>query len=194
MKNTVKILALLCALALMLSLAACGGSTEQPQAPAQGGNEPDPNAGAADTGADDGQIVVGDPEPEDTRLDYGWIKFQMPEGYEDAQESDSYLTIRSTENSYHVIKVFREYKGDKTVAEMAAEKLASSDRYTPGETLTINGREWVTVNFTFNDNPSVFFFGEGYDKYYIRVTVFEMTADEPAVQTLLSDIELVPQE
>ncbi len=117
----------------------------------------------------------------------------MPEGWEDANESDEYETIADSANSKHIMKIFNETlpSSAPTAADKAAADLAkNADRYTDEGKQTIGNYEWTLVGFTFNGNPSVFAYADASDDTCVKVTVYELTAADPAVQTVLSTLAI----
>lgn len=179
MKTTIKILALMCALAMILTLAACGGKKE---------------AGSTDSGksaaSGSGEAASSAEEVQSNLTDFEWVKFEMPAGYSDAKESDYYVTIRQDDNDKHCMKISeRTLTGGKTAAELAAEK--ADDRYTPGESFIVNSREWYPVSFQFNKEDSVILYSDVDERNAAEITVYQMTQDDPDVQTVLNSIEFV---
>ena len=159
-----------CAFALTLGLAGCGGG-----------------------GGDDGGAAASDAPGTPTTIDYA--SFNMPDGWENAPESDSYVTIASKDNDEQVIKIFRETLfSDETIESVAAKRAGYYDAE-PGEPIVIGETTWIPVDFTFNDLPSRFFYAQLDDGNYMYVTAYELTdADEP-VQTVLSTLSVaVPEE
>ena len=162
--------AIACAFALTLALAGCGGG-----------------------GGDEGGAAASDAPGTPTTIQYA--SFNMPDGWGNFAESDSYVTIAEKENDDHMMKIFREklFEGD-TVESEAAERAGYYDAE-PGEPIVIGETTWIPVDFTFNDNPSRFFFAPIDDEYYMYVTAYEITdADEP-VQTVLGTLTVdVPED
>ena len=174
MKKTVKLLALICALVMLVSLAACGEKKDDTS------SKSGENTAEAETEA-----------PASNLTDYEWIKFEMPEGWADAKESDSYVTIREEADSDHVVKFFsHSYVTTKDLAEIV-EKDASYDteRYHVGETFDLNGRKYYPEYFKFNDNDSVTLYVEIDADHYCEISVFEMTETAEPIKTILNSME-----
>ena len=178
MKTTVKLVSLLCALLMVFSLAACGEKADTAK-----------DSDAKTTSSDSDSTPA--PAANDKLTDFGWVKFEMPEGYSDSKESDSYVTIAEDADSHHIIKFFSQtlFSG-KTAADVAAEK--ADDKNTLGEKITVNGRDWYPLYFKFNDKDSVKLYTDVNESKYVYLTVYEMTENEPAVQTVLNSIEIIP--
>lgn len=123
--------------------------------------------------------------------DYGWVSFDMPEGWVDANESDAYETIADAANSKHKIKIFKKTLSSSapTAADYAAKEVADhADKYTDEGKKTIGNYEWNLVGFTFNNNPSVYAYADVAEKKCVYCTIYEMTVDDPAAQTVLSTL------
>ena len=89
MKRSVRWLALICALMMTLSLFACGEKKEDAKSD-------------ADAAVD--------------LTDFGWVKFEMPEGWADAKESDAYVTVKEDADTHHIVKLFgNNYVVEKTI-------------------------------------------------------------------------------
>jgi len=161
MKRYVRVIALICALMMLLSLAACGGDTKETEAPTE--------------------------ESAVELTDFGWVKFEMPEGWVDAEESPAYITVREETDSHHVVKLFAyDYVTGESVERIAEEDVAGDpDRYTLDKAVEIGERTWYPVRFTFNGNDSVRMYTEIDSGHYCYATAFEMTESDPAVQTIL---------
>lgn len=174
MKQSVKILALICALILLVSLAACGDKKDD---------------SAAKKSDDSGSSDVNEPASDLT--DFGWVKFKIPEGWADNNESPAYVTVVEDADSHHIVKLFGYTYGTLTNPEDLAKNDAEKDpdRYTVDEPVEIGGRTWYPVRFTFNDVDSVRLFGEVDGEHYCYVTIFEQSENDPAVQTILNSIE-----
>lgn len=173
MQKAVKILALLCALVMLVSLAACGGDKKDDTVKK----------------TDDNTATEAAQEPAANLADFEWVKFEMPEGYKDMAESDSYVTIGETENSKHIIKFFSGYLFDESIEEVVKEEAEGSDSYTLDSAIEIEGRTWYPIRFTFNDNPSVKLYTDIGNDCLCYLTIYEMEENEPAVQTVLKSIE-----
>ena len=113
----------------------------------------------------------------------------MPAGWADAKESDAYVTIKEDANSKHIMKISRKtlLSSAPTAADLAANEIAkNADRYTDGGTKTIGDHEWHLINFEWNGNPSQKAYADLTEKKALEVTIFEITTDDPAAQTVLS--------
>ena len=73
MKQSVKWIALLCVLLMMVSLVACGGEKKDDSSKK----------------SDDKTAETTVEEPASNLTDFEWVKFEMPEGWSDAKESDA---------------------------------------------------------------------------------------------------------
>ena len=177
MKKSVKLIALLCALLMLVSLAACG-------------EKKDDTSKKSDDKTSDSSVE----EPESNLTDFEWVKFEMPEGWSDANESDSYVTIHEDANTKHTVKFF----GHTNATGISMEELAKQDaekdaeRYTADAAVEIGGRTYYPVRFKFNDNDSVRLFTDIDGDHYTYITIFEMTETDPAAQQILTTIEFDP--
>lgn len=172
---------LACAFALAMGLAACSGGAASGSASG--------SAAASDSAAASAAAAEGAEAAADSNLtDFGWIAFEMPEGWADQKESDSYVTIADESNSKHIMKISANtlMSTYPTAADFAAKELASSDSYTDEGTVTVGDYEWSLVGFTFNGNPSVKAYTGITEDKAIGVTIYEMDIDDPAVQTVLT--------
>ena len=174
MKKTTRMLALLCVLMMLVSLAACGDKKDDSAKKSDGGE------------------TVTEAPADSNLADYEWVKFEMPEGYADAKESDAYVTIKEEADSHHIIKMFEENIFSKTYDEMMQE-FAEDDYYTLGDVFELGGRTWTPVRFTFNDNPSVKLYTPLTETKYFYMTAFEMEETEPAVKTVIESLEIATE-
>lgn len=176
-----KLVITLCAMVLAMGLAACSGGSGSSAA----------SSGSADA-ASGSSAAAGSAETAAANLtDYGWIAFEMPEGWEDAKESDKYETIAETANNKHMMKFMLNtlVSSYPTAADKAADDIGKEyNHYTDGGTMTIGGYEWSIANFEFNGNPSFTAYADVADKRCLKITVYEMTPDDPAVQTVFSTL------
>ena len=143
---------------------------------------------AQPTGTDNGGSDVIDADGGDTLADFDWIKFEMPEGYENAKESDSYVTIQKTGDSDYMLKFFSSYIFEGETMESIVEEEGSDDYYTPGESFELGGYKWYTIHFTFNDKESSKFYTQIADKHYLQITAFGLTEDSDEVKTVLGSV------
>ena len=179
-----KLVVALCAAFVAVALAACGGGSSSSAASASGSASASASGSAA-------SVSSASASAAGSLTDFGWVKFEMPEGYADAPESDAYVTIRQADNDRHVIKVFKKTltSSAPTAAEYAAKEVAEHEgKYTDAGKVTVGDREWNLVGFTFNNNPSVYAYADAADKKCVYLTIYEMGIDDPAVQTVLSSL------
>lgn len=205
MKKLSKILALALALLMLLALAACGEKPAPAQnepaqnepAPAQNepapvDTEPQPEEPAVDE--DELPIMPDGPAPEaepENLEDFTWVKFAIPEGFEVVDVSYS-ITLYSVESNKIVLKVSSEtLRKDQTVLDRATE-VAERDGQTVGEPFELNGREWLPVHFDFDGYDCYIFYSPEGEDEIVEVTAFRMDKDNPAVQTILNTVKLVP--
>ena len=165
--KTVSLITLAAALVLALGveLVGCGGS---------GGSAPADN---------ETEGVPGTP----TTIQYA--SFNMPDGWVDSAESDSYVTIEDGANDNRTMKIFVErYFGDDTLEAVTQKEAGYYGEDALGAEFDMGIYHWVSVNFTFKDNPSRKFYAQLDDEHYVYVTAFEMTEDDEEVKIVLSTL------
>ena len=177
MKRTVKLIALLCALLMIVSLAACGSKTEEK---------------ASSDKAESGAAEVT--EAASNLTDFEWVKFEVPEGFEDTQESDSYVAFKDKEDTYRGFHVsWKSVSPSKTLEEIAESDTQYSTNASVDAAVELGGRTWVPVHFDFNDEPSVYLFTQIDEKHCCYIVAYKMTENDAAVQTIVNSIEFVPE-
>lgn len=147
------------------------------------------------SGSDDPNATETAQSTADNLTDYGWVAFEMPAGWEDAKESDSYITIQKSANHDARIKIFSEtlFSSAPTAAEKAAaDKEKRGDYYSDGGTQKIGDYEWTLLTFTFDGNPSVQAYADVDEDTCVTVTIFQQEIDNPDVQTVLSTMAIDP--
>ena len=172
-----KLVIAVCAVFMVMALAACGGSA---------------SSGASTSSASAGSSVAAE-----NLQDYGWITFEMPEGWADSKESDKYETIADSANSKHMMKFMLNTltASYPTAADKAATDIASeANHYTDAGKQFIGNFEWSLASFEFNGNPSVVAYADAADGKCLKITIYELGIDDPAVQTVLSSIKVNPDE
>lgn len=166
-----------CAVFAMIALAACGGS--------------------ASSGASTSSASANSSAAAENLQDYGWIAFEMPEGWADAKESDKYETIAESANNKHMMKFMLNTltASYPTAADKAATDIASeTNHYSDAGKQVIGNFEWSLASFEFNGNPSVVAYADAADGKCLKVTIYELGIDDPAVQVVLSSIKVNPDE
>lgn len=188
MKKVLSLIAILGACVIAATaMTACGGNDKKEAS----------KADTASTAASDSKTEQQDATEapaDDGTTDFGWVKFKMPEGFEETKESSSYTTITDTQNSKRIMKVFAEYlSAGKTPESVRNEKVEkSSGRSEKGEDLTIGGTTWYVEKFTFNGNDSRKFYSGLDETNYVYITAFEMTEEDEAVKTVLESFAADP--
>lgn len=150
---------------------------------------------SSDAGSDNSSSSTKTQAATDNLTDFDWVAFEMPAGWEDAKESDSYVTVQKSDNHDAKIKISSAtlFSSAPTAADKAAEvKEKQGDYYGDGGTQKIGDYEWTLLTFTFNDNPSVKAYADVDEDTYVEVTIFEQGVDNPDVQTVLSTIKVDP--
>lgn len=172
------LIALVCCLALAASIAlvGCGGG---------GSNQA--SSGGSSSGASTGS------QPEDTKADFVWFKADAPEGYTVSCYSTSGKAtspaFASEGDSSTKIQLGSNYK---LSASEAAEDQVDSEKYTQGEDITINGRTYNVVNFTWDrDTPSVMLYTDvdGTENQSVKITAFMLTPDDETLTSFLESLE-----
>lgn len=173
MKKSVKLIALLCALLMIVSLAACGEKAEEKT---------------------DSKTTESAAEPASNLTDFGWVKFEVPEGFKDTQESDSYIAFKNEEDTYCGFHVaWKSVPSSKTLAEIAESDTQYSTNASVGDEIELGGRKWIPVHFDFNDAPSVYLYTQIDDNHCSYVLAYKMTENDEAVKTIVNSIEFVPE-
>ena len=149
-----KILALLMAIMLVLSLAACGGNTEETTAPADDTTVAEETTAAEETteaSAIEKEIAEGDEGVGPVKLSNSYLSFEIPEGF------GYYIDDANTEageSQFQVIVELRNADGNK-IGELlinnrggleSADEYANStiDEYKDSETVTISDVDSAT--------------------------------------------------
>lgn len=135
-------------------------------------------------------------QSEPTIQDYGWLSFQLPQGWENAKQSDSYETIIENGNESHVIKFMVNTLNSSfpTAADKEANDIAKKyNHYTEADPIKINDKEWAIATFEFNGHLSFAAYTDLDESKCLKITFYEMTPDDPIVQTILSTIEVDPE-
>ena len=172
MKTSMNILALICALAMVFSLAACGEKEEKKE---------DSSGKTADSSTVD--------EPDSDLTDFEWVKFEMPEGFADAQESDFYVTIKDAADDHHLFKLFNKtLTSGKTIDDYIADENEYSQNVTEESPIEVSGRTWKVVHFDFNE-PSAKLFTQIDDTHCAQIVVYDHLEDDAALLTVLNSIE-----
>lgn len=142
MKISKKLLAAcLAALTLSMALMGCNSGTSS-----SGG-------GSAPTGAAEQKESN---KSADDRVDFTWFKASVPEGYDIWSDTGDggfvgSICFKNVEESDKSIS----FDVESDDAETLVADETNSDGYTAGEDITIGKYTWKTVNFTWNDTPSV---------------------------------------
>lgn len=142
MKISKKLLAVcVAALTLSMALMGCNSGTSS----SGGGSAP---AGAAEQKESN--------KPADDRVDFTWFKASVPEGYDIWSDTGDggfvgSICFKNVEESDKSIS----FDVESDDAETLVADETDSDGYTAGEDITIGKYTWKTVNFTWNDTPSV---------------------------------------
>ena len=177
MKISKKLLAVcVAAFTLSMALMGCNSGTS----PSGGGSAP---TGAAEQKESN--------KPADDRVDFTWFKASVPEGYDIWSDTGDggfvgSICFKNVEESDKSIS----FDVESDDAETLVADETDSDGYTAGEDITIGKYTWKTVNFTWNDTPSVEVIAEipGTGQSVV-IYLFMTTPDDPAVKAFLESLE-----
>ncbi len=192
-----KLAVLACAFILAMGLAACSGgsssSAASGSASASSASASASGGASASAAASSAAASSAGATSSANLTDFGWISFEMPDGWVDAKESDAYVTINDEANTKHIMKISRKtlLSSAPTAADVAANDIAkNADRYADGGKKTIGDREWTLVTFDWNGNPSAKAYTDLTEKKALEVTLFEITTDDPAAQKVLTTFKV----
>ena len=189
-----KLAVLACAFVLAMGLAACsGGSSSGAASGSASASSASASASTSSAAASSAAASSAGATSSANLTDFGWISFEMPDGWVDSKESDAYVTINDEANTKHIMKISRKtlVSSAPTVADVAANDLAkNADRYADGGKKTIGDREWSLISFDWNGNPSVKAYTDLTEKKALEVTLYEITTDDPAAQKVLTTFKV----
>ena len=173
-----KITVILLVLVLALTFSACAK-------PSSGsGTSSDSTNGLADTGAAAGTngTVSGE--------DQGWIKFDLPDGFEVVRESDQYITVINTKNNKQFIRLTRDYLMGRSLEDLAYGQISNNaEKYSKGADGYFSGISWKVVNYTENGVECRMFFGlAGDGDHFIRITATGLTENDFALQIIMGHL------
>ena len=189
-----KLAVLACAFVLAMGLAACsGGSSSGAASGSTSASSASASASTSSAAASSAAASSAGATSSANLTDFGWISFEMPDGWVDSKESDAYVTINDEANTKHIMKISRKtlVSSAPTAADVAANDLAkNADRYADGGKKTIGDREWSLISFDWNGNPSVKAYTDLTEKKALEVTLYEITTDDPAAQKVLTTFKV----
>ena len=167
MKISKKLLAVcVAALTLSMALMGCNSGTSS-----SGG-------GSAPTGAAEQKESN---KPADDRVDFTWFWSDTGDG-----GFVGSICFKNVEESAKSIS----FDVESDDAETLVADETDSDGYTAGEDIAIGKYTWKTVNFTWNDTPSVELIAEIPDTgQSVVIYLFMTTPDDPAVKAFLESLE-----
>ena len=128
-----------------------------------------------------------------TVQDYGWLSFELPQGWQDAKESDKYETIAETAEPRHIVKFMVNTLNSSfpTAEDKAADDISKEyNHYTEADPIEIDDRTWYVATFEFNGNPSFVAYTDLDEGKCLKVTFYEMESTDPVAQTILSTIKV----
>ena len=144
------------------------------------GNTDQNAADKADASGDSNSSVKGVP------VDYGWVKFNMPDGWKLKKTEDYAVFIEETGNSERRISILK----DNTVN--TCEDLVNRDvklGRTRTEDLTFGSYTWTPVRDELDGKKLVHLYtGLGGDNVAYIQPWWGITEDDPAMQTILNSI------
>lgn len=161
--------------AMTLVLAACGG-----------GGDAATTGGSGDAGG-------GEPAAAAANLtDFEWCSFEVPEGYE-VESEDVFEIIVAATDSDAEIHVHYNTTTFETAQTEAETRAGYSDKYTLEDPFEAYGRTWYLVTFDWNDVPSAHVYADWNEDYYVDITGFEVSNEDPAFQTVMETLVLQPE-
>ena len=167
MKKTVKLPALICALVMMVSLAACGEKKEEPAASSS------------------------EEEVKSSVADYEWVKFEMPAGWTDAKGTGGYVTVTEDADAKHIVKLSTRSYMWQTELQDVIDKFIEydGDRYKAESPTQIGSHKFYPLRFSFEGQQGVLLYCAVDDAHYCEISISQMTETDPAIRTILNSIE-----
>lgn len=206
MKKAIHLLTLLCALLMIISLAACGENKDVVSSNTNSGSESitegeskDLEATVEKDNSQTGEESVNDGEStnlESTveKKDYKWIKFAEPEGLTATKWSDTYFHYAKAEDddcNINIVK--RDFRSDQTLDDVAVQDTANLSNTVIGDRVEFSGYTWIPVHFDQDGNAGVCFFSQLNEDSYCLIVAHKMTENDAPVQTVMNSIEFIPE-
>lgn len=203
MKKSASVIAILCAAFMTATaLTACGGDNTPANSDATSAvDSTDANgsddATEAETEAEkSAEPVKSQPLdaadiPSGTPSDFGWVKFEMPEGYsvDDTVDSDSWIRLKSADDDFLTLDIKHSsssYSGD--IQEPADDRLRLYGEQ--GTDFTLGSFTYRPVFYQEGFSDAVVLFAPINDKEYLEIQGIRVTEKDAAMCTILNTIEV----
>ena len=125
-----------------------------------------------------------------TETDFGWVKFDLPDGYITVKESEQYITIQNAKNSKQFVRLTRDYLMGRTLDDLSFEQISNNtSKYSKGADGYFSGFSWNVVNYEENGMECRMFFAlAGDGEHYLRVTAIGLTENDFALQVIMGHL------
>ncbi len=178
MKKPIILLALVSAsMLLTASLAAC--TPESPPLPVT-------TEAATEAPTEAAPIPSGTP-----CTDYDWVTFDIPEGFSDTHNWDTFAELRSDSSSATTITVQQSSLDGRADVQAVAQENAEHDGYSMGDEFDLGKYHWTTVNYTVGSKPSAYYYTPSPDGvHFVYVCARCVTVEDDPVKCVLNSIEI----
>lgn len=162
---------------MLFSFAACSDPSKE-----NSGENENTTAGTTPATDETEAEVRGDPTP----IDEGWIKLDMPFGYIDESNPD-YVSIICEADPNKTINIARDILLGVTLDVLIEDQVAQS-KGSLGDPFEAAGFEWNVINLVSNGKDGRRLFAQIDEMNYLRVSLFDLTEQDEAVQQVLNSL------
>lgn len=183
----------LSAAVLVIVLSACSGGAASSGSASAGASGSEGSAAASSASADSASAASAEASSAAAASDandYGWVAFEMPQGWEESFADFSKVEIKQTDGKDVEMKIAPQSTttagGDAEAA--AAKRADQSDSNTLGEPFEQGGRAWYPVYFTMDGVDSAYLYTNISDKHVAYITAYKVTEADDAVNTVMNTL------